>query len=126
MRQKEAQARMMVELERLQTEFANNWIDQSLPAGWQGMDYDDPVKPATTRITIRLDADLVRWFRKMGPGYTGRINQVLRVYYHALQSGQIHGYPTDNPLPRIRVEANDLLERIEQRRRAREDEYGPD
>ncbi len=120
MRQKEAQTRMMVELERLQQEIEDKWIDQSLPEGWQGLDYDDPVRPATTRVTLRLDADLVKWFKKMGPGYSTRINKVLRVYYHALLAGQIHGYPKDNPLPRIRIEALDLIERIEQRRRDRE------
>ena len=32
------------------------------------------------RITIRLDEDVLEWFRGSGSGYQGRINDVLRDY----------------------------------------------
>jgi uncharacterized protein (DUF4415 family) len=32
------------------------------------------------QITIRLDPDLVDFFKKSGPGYQSRINTVLRKY----------------------------------------------
>lgn len=38
--------------------------------------------PTTTRITLRLDADVVKFFKAMGPGYQPRINQVLRSFMH--------------------------------------------
>lgn len=39
-------------------------------------------KAATTAVkqivTIRLDVDMLEWFKSAGPGYQTRINQVLR------------------------------------------------
>ncbi|MGR4975021.1 BrnA antitoxin family protein [Pseudomonas sp. LARHCG127] len=43
-----------------------------------------PVKQA---VTIRLDADVVEWFKGQGAGYQTRINQLLRQYMQA-QQGQ--------------------------------------
>jgi uncharacterized protein (DUF4415 family) len=31
-------------------------------------------------VTIRLDVDMLEWFKAAGPGYQTRINQVLREY----------------------------------------------
>ena len=36
-------------------------------------------------VTIRLDADLLRWFRRE-PGYQTRINAILRAYMQAHES----------------------------------------
>jgi len=33
------------------------------------------------RVTMRLDADMLRWFRQQGRGYQTRINAVLRGYF---------------------------------------------
>ena len=42
------------------------------------------VLPARKRaISIRLDEDLIDYFKKSGPGYQGRINAVLRSYVAA-------------------------------------------
>lgn len=35
------------------------------------------------RLTIRLDEDVVDWFRSQGKGYQTRINAVLRSFYEA-------------------------------------------
>jgi uncharacterized protein (DUF4415 family) len=32
------------------------------------------------RLTLRLDADLVDWFKAQGPSYQARMNAVLRAY----------------------------------------------
>ncbi|KAF1033716.1 MAG: hypothetical protein GAK37_00070 [Pseudomonas sp.] len=42
-----------------------------------------PVKQA---VTIRLDADVLEWFKDQGSGYQTRINQLLRQYMQAHQS----------------------------------------
>ena len=34
-------------------------------------------------MTIRLDADVLEWFRKQGKGYQTRINAILRSYMRA-------------------------------------------
>jgi uncharacterized protein (DUF4415 family) len=52
-----------------------------------------------TRITIRLDQDVLKFFRSMGPGYQPRINQVLRAFMHAKLMGVLEG---DDTLDRFR------------------------
>jgi uncharacterized protein (DUF4415 family) len=37
-------------------------------------------------ISLRLDADVLEWFKKQGPRYQSRINAVLRAYMSASQS----------------------------------------
>jgi uncharacterized protein (DUF4415 family) len=41
-----------------------------------------PVLPKTT-ISLRVDADVLEWFKAAGPGYQTRINAVLRAYKEA-------------------------------------------
>jgi uncharacterized protein (DUF4415 family) len=44
-------------------------------------------------VTIRLDVDMLEWFKSAGPGYQTRINQVLREYMDAQRtSGQPAGH----------------------------------
>jgi len=40
-----------------------------------------PVKKSS--ITVRLDSDVLEWFRNQGKGYQTRINAVLRTYMKA-------------------------------------------
>jgi uncharacterized protein (DUF4415 family) len=35
------------------------------------------------QITLRVDADVLDWFRKKGAGYQSRMNAVLRAYKQA-------------------------------------------
>ena len=37
-------------------------------------------RPVKEQITLRLDADLIAWFREQGGKYQTRINQALREY----------------------------------------------
>lgn len=41
--------------------------------------------PAKKAVTIRLDADVLAWFKDQGSGYQTRINQLLRQYMQAQQ-----------------------------------------
>lgn len=41
-----------------------------------------PVPPKAS-IALRLDADVLSWFKAQGPGYQTRINAVLRAYKDA-------------------------------------------
>jgi uncharacterized protein (DUF4415 family) len=49
-----------------------------------------PSKPSANAIkqivTIRLDMDMLEWFKSEGPGYQTRINQVLREHMDARKS----------------------------------------
>lgn len=110
MNKAQAHMALQVELERLQQEMSTEWLDKSLPEGWKGLDFWDPVEPPKTRVTLRLDKEVVAWFRKMGPGYTRRINRVLRVYYCGVVAGDIPAYPGDHTIPRLIVAAHDAME----------------
>lgn len=92
MRKDKAKADMIDELKLLQEDLRAHWLDRSLPDGWQGMDSQAPLKRKRTRITIRLDADMVDWFRKLGPGYGPRLNRILRVYWLGLLAGQVKSH----------------------------------
>lgn len=39
-------------------------------------------------VTIRLDVDMLEWFKAAGPGYQTRINQVLREHMDAQRNAQ--------------------------------------
>lgn len=42
--------------------------------------------PKKTLLSLRVDADVVEWFRAQGAGYQSRMNALLRVYMEAHQS----------------------------------------
>jgi uncharacterized protein (DUF4415 family) len=48
----------------------------------------------TERVTLRLDKDVVKWFRSMGPKYQPRMNAVLRGFMHAKLMGLLQGDET--------------------------------
>jgi uncharacterized protein (DUF4415 family) len=41
-----------------------------------------PIPPKTS-IALRVDADVVEWFKAQGPGYQTRMNAVLRAFKEA-------------------------------------------
>lgn len=44
-----------------------------------------------TRVTIRVDEDVVKYFRAMGPGYQPRINAVLVAWVHGRLARMVGG-----------------------------------
>jgi len=42
--------------------------------------------PPKQSVTMRLDSDVLEWFKSQGKGYQSRINKLLRVYMEAHQS----------------------------------------
>jgi len=103
---------MMYELDRHQEDMTLNWLHEGLPEGWTGLDHGDPIDRHKTRVTLRVDSDMLRWFRKPGPGHQARINRVLRIYWTALMAGHIKGHPCDHTVPRIHAEALRALEEM--------------
>ena len=51
--------------------------------------------PTKTKVTIRMDRDMLAWFRAMGPGWSTRANQVLRLF----MLSRIDGPPPPAPHP---------------------------
>ena len=42
-----------------------------------------PSAPRKAAISLRLDAEVLDWFKAQGPGYQTRINAILRAYKNA-------------------------------------------
>ena len=64
----------------------------------------------TVRVTIRLDADVVKFFKALGPGYQPKINRVLRAFMHLRLGKVLNGADTsDHVLHPDRV-VKDLLD----------------
>ena|ERR1700688_384526 len=53
--------------------------DGPLPAGWESTAVIG-LPPTKQAIHIRLDADVLAWFKGTGKGYQTRINNVLRAF----------------------------------------------
>jgi len=47
-------------------------------------------------ISLRVDADVLRWYKAAGPGYLSRMNAILRAYAEA------HGAPLSGRSARVR------------------------
>lgn len=61
-----------------------------IPAAWNEI-AREPVVPAKTPLTIRVDEDVVRFFRAMGRGYLTQMNRVLRAFMEARLAGVVKG-----------------------------------
>lgn len=88
-----------------------------IPSGW--LIAEDPIEPAKTRVTMCLDADMVRWFRKLGPRYQVRMNAILRMYYHGVVSGEIEILEVEEPDPQEVAEAERKFEIYREEMRAK-------
>lgn len=109
-----ANAQMMQSLDQMQEDLKQNWIDESLPKDWNGLETWEPVPRHKTRVTVRLDTDMVRWFRKLGPGYGARINRVLRIYWTALMAGHVKAHFDDDVTPRLLALAYRMEQEMEE------------
>ena len=43
--------------------------------------------PGKEQIALRVDSDVLAWFKAQGPGYQTRMNAVLRMYMQAQNEG---------------------------------------
>ena len=88
--QEQQYVKLMMELHELEIWVRNMRLkDALIPKEWREIEEKVPVRPRKTKVTARLDADLVKWFRGMGEGYQGRMNAVLRTFMLALVSKEI-------------------------------------
>ena len=47
---------------------------------WSGAKRGLFYRPVKQQLTLRLDADVIDWFRRQGTGYQSRMNAALREY----------------------------------------------
>jgi len=51
-------------------------------------------RPGKTAVTIRLDSDMVKWFKSQGKGWQTKMNWALRLYFAThRKTGAIVGEP---------------------------------
>ena len=86
------------DLKALQDELRSSWIDRSLPKEWNGYEQNGSARRQKERITIRLDEDMLKWFRAQGPGYQVRINRILRIYWNGVISGMVQSHYDEDAL----------------------------
>ena len=89
---------------RIEADIAALRIPQGWHHIWREKDRRDERK---TRITLTVDADVVRFFKAMGAGYQPRMNRVLRAFMHDRLAGLVAG-PEDR-LPDQHVAQMDKL-----------------
>ncbi|HMQ41698.1 MAG TPA: BrnA antitoxin family protein [Paracoccus sp. (in: a-proteobacteria)] len=77
-----------------------------IPDAWHEIAAEGSV-PKKERISIRLDGDVVKFFRDMGPGWQPRLNAVLRSFMHARLAGLLRGAETMDYLKRRAEEGLD-------------------
>lgn len=85
---------MMDVMRRLEWDL-HNTIETTtrIPEEWHQIARETPSAPGL-KVNLRLDADVVKFFKSMGEGYGPRINNVLKSYMHARLAGVIKGAET--------------------------------
>ncbi|MEM8788597.1 MAG: BrnA antitoxin family protein [Pseudomonadota bacterium] len=85
-----AYVEMLINLNEQKVWFENFELkEEFLPRDWQKMDSLAPTVPEKTKVTLRIDAATVRFFKAMGTGWHDRMNRVLQTYMQARLSKEI-------------------------------------
>jgi uncharacterized protein (DUF4415 family) len=71
------------EVERQIASDPDDWLTDDDAVVFAGM----PLPPTKERVNIRLDRDVLDYFRASGRGYQTRINQVLKVFVDRARKG---------------------------------------
>jgi uncharacterized protein (DUF4415 family) len=53
---------------------------------WDSAELVEPVRKQA--VSLRIDEDVLAWFKQCGPRYQSRMNAVLRSYMHARSRGR--------------------------------------
>ena len=78
-------------------------LSRNLPPEWAEIDLHADVEPEKEKITLRLDRDVIKFFKAEGRGYTKQINYVLRTFAMGRISNAIF----------VRDQALDVVELVE-------------
>ena len=93
-RQRAQMTYMMDVMRRLEWDLHNTIeLTGRIPEEWHAIATATP-RAAKVKVTLALEADVVKFFKSMGEGYGPRINDVLRSYMHARLAGVIRGAET--------------------------------
>ena len=84
---------------------------QRIPAEWRAM-LIAPAVPRKVKLTLRIDEDVVAFFRSMGPGYLTRMNNVLRTFMLTRLAGVATGPEMVGYRPTAEEEARSLRREV--------------
>ncbi len=74
-----AQQEMLKKLEMMkESDIDTSDIPEQLD--WKGAKRGAFYKPVKQQLTLRIDADVVDWFKQQGDGYQSKMNAALREY----------------------------------------------
>ena len=83
---------LMIQADQNEREFRDLMLKRrQVPGDWHRLHETAPCVPRKRSLTIRLDEDMIRFFRGLGRGYQARMNGVLRAYMLAVLSKEIEG-----------------------------------
>lgn len=72
-------------------------VNGQIPQEWHEIAHDPDARNApTVKITLRVDANVVRFFKAMGHGYQHRMNRVLKAFVHGRLSRMVNGPDTSD------------------------------
>lgn len=96
-----------------------------IPAAWHEI-AQERQQPARAKVTLRVDEDVLRFFRAMGQGHLTRMNAVLRAFMLARLAEVVKAEPPYEMTPketegRIRSELIAVMEGQERAQKAAED-----
>ena len=85
---------MMDVMRRLEWDLHNTIeLTGRIPEAWHDIATATP-RAAKVKVTLSLEADVLKFFKSMGEGYGPRMNDVLKSYMHARLAGVIRGAET--------------------------------
>jgi uncharacterized protein (DUF4415 family) len=95
-KQREQFGYMIDVMRRLEWDFHNTIeMTSRVPDEWHEIAAKRPQRKAM-KVNLRLEEDVVKFFKSMGEGYGARINDVLKSYMYARLAGVIKGAETTN------------------------------
>jgi uncharacterized protein (DUF4415 family) len=62
---------------------------------WKHAKWTPPLLPGKTSVHLRVDRDVLDWFKDQGKGHLTRMNHVLRAYYEASRRRGKHAAPSE-------------------------------
>ncbi|MFC5478051.1 BrnA antitoxin family protein [Massilia suwonensis] len=78
-------------MDSMNKEYEPDWDQPSLQSHMPAVEPKAAPSGAKQIVTIRLDVDMLDWFKAAGPGYQTRINQVLREHMDAQRALEVDG-----------------------------------
>ncbi|MEJ6393962.1 BrnA antitoxin family protein [Gymnodinialimonas sp. 2305UL16-5] len=110
-------------MKRLEWDLQNRLMNERrIPEAWH--EIATRRTSAKKQLTVRFDEDVVKFFKSAGPGYQGRMNDVLRAFMHLKLGGFLYGEETIDAFrdgERAGEERPSWGQREEMRRKVREE-----